>query len=650
MHFDASVLSLNHGLPVLCEKPLALSSNDCQALGALSETLKIPIFAGMVRRFMPSLSALRKIIESNILGEVEKIVLEFGGPASDWPWDSDTVLRKDQLGCLVNMGIHFLDYLEFLFGKLRPVTYKDDFCGGIEVNCDLELLTANGLPVDVRISWTHLLSNTLKLQGSRFTAIMNLNDFSKCQVFSKTGKLQGDFKIEQPFESGNWQPTFESCFVEQIWRFARAVRTKVVDPILVTPNDLVSSHTIIEWAYSHHRSDFQMPLRMVNDPRPRLGKSVVAVTGGTGFVGSHLIERLTFLGMESIKVLVRSFRTGAQISRFPISMVKVDLLDLDSCRAALKGAKHVFHLAYGNSGKDSARVTIEGTRNILNAALAERVESVVAFSTCTVWEGWGENVINENTPVKPALGEYGASKAIMQKQCLEFASKHPSMRVSVIAPGAVYGPRGDLFCSVPMNSARNGKFVWFDDGSGNCNYVYVSNLVDAAILAAVNPEASAECFIVVDGYTSWKDFYCRMFSRFSQTFPSYKKDELEKIAIKKGKKVPIAGVFKEILNSPEVMSALSNNPFAGSLKNLSVRLFPEWHKKIQNLKKGKEMILKNADGNKDLDIWLIDFFGPGGAKYSSQKIRQKLGWAPIVSLDEGIGRCQDWYFSIHSEI
>jgi predicted dehydrogenase/nucleoside-diphosphate-sugar epimerase len=641
LHAPAAIACLNAGLPVLCEKPLALTTQEYQALDAAARASGAIAHVAMVRRFTPSLTALRAALAQNLIGEVQAVELQHGCDYGLWPSDTETVLRRDQGGCLVNMGIHFLDYLEWVFGALTPVRYRDDAAGGIEVNCELHLLSAQQVPITLRISWTHALADGLRVRGSKGTLSMDFAQLDSVNWQSADGAMSAVLHAPNAFASGDWQATFESCFVEQIWRFAAAVKRTQPCAYLVDVATAARSHELIEWAY-RNRSVPATATGLPTDRRPQLAPAKVVVTGGTGFVGSHLIERLAQLQMSEIVVAVRSFRSGSQIARYPMAMQRTDLLSVDSCRAVFRGAKHVFHLAYGTSGPDAAKITIEGTRNVLNAALAEGVESVVVFSTCTVWAGHQQGEITEQDPTRPALADYGDAKQKMQELCLAFARANPQMRVSVIAPGAVYGPRGGLFCKTPYDLAKAGQFAWFDGGAGTCNYIYVSNLVDLALIAAQAAKAQGEVFMAVDGHCTWREFLTPLVAPWQSNIETIALIELATRAKNALRTSTVRDILKTMVNTPAVMAAISQHPVLGKLKAWGVRHFPQQHRQVQALRPQPELIRKNMMAPPAPALWLADFFGPSSVRFSSKKAQQMLGWQPHVDLPTGISNSLAW--------
>jgi dihydroflavonol-4-reductase len=126
------------------------------------------------------------------------------------------------------------------------------------------------------------------------------------------------------------------------------------------------------------------------------------VTGGTGFVGLNLIEQLTRLGWR-VTALHRPSSDLRQIARFPVRLVEGDLLDPQSlARAVPGGVDVVFHLAADTSmwsrhQDRQRRINVEGTRNVIEAALAARARRLVHISTWNVY-GLGQAEISEELP------------------------------------------------------------------------------------------------------------------------------------------------------------------------------------------------------------------------------------------------------------
>ncbi len=182
------------------------------------------------------------------------------------------------------------------------------------------------------------------------------------------------------------------------------------------------------------------------------------------------------------------------------------LLDKDSVRRAVGGARTVYHLAVGRDGADAARITVDGTKNVVEAAIEAGAEFVVVLSTMYVF-GFPDTdrPVDESFPYRPYGGEYARSKMAMERWCLAKARTSLPTRIVILTPTCVFGPEGAAYSSLPVELARKRQFCWVDDGRGLCNYTYVENLVDAIIAAARVPEAHGNRFIITDGHVSWRE-------------------------------------------------------------------------------------------------------------------------------------------------
>ena len=137
----------------------------------------------------------------------------------------------------------------------------------------------------------------------------------------------------------------------------------------------------------------------------------VLVTGGTGFVGGRLVERLAHAGAQ-VRVLVRNFSRATRIARFPVEMLAGDLIDSGAVAKAVRDVDTVFHSAVGSGGDEDMerRVTVGGTRSLLEASLSSGVKRFVNVSTGMVYQPLQEGVVDENSPPSQGTDQYTTSK------------------------------------------------------------------------------------------------------------------------------------------------------------------------------------------------------------------------------------------------
>jgi UDP-glucose 4-epimerase len=225
------------------------------------------------------------------------------------------------------------------------------------------------------------------------------------------------------------------------------------------------------------------------------------VTGGAGFIGSNLVDALVARGDDVAVIddistgkrenLEHALANGAEL-------IELDVRDAEAVAAAVErvGPEVIFHLAaqidvrksVADPANDS-RVNVEGTINVLNAALAAGVRRLINTSTGGAIYGEGQILpAPEDHPVAPE-SPYGLSKFCAENYCALFTRLHGLSTVS-LRYGNVYGPRQDplgeagviaIFCGKLL---EGGRPQIFGDGKQTRDYVYVGDVVDANLRAA----------------------------------------------------------------------------------------------------------------------------------------------------------------------
>ena len=375
---------------------------------------------------------------------------------------------------------------------------------------------------------------------------------------------------------------------------------------------------------------------------PTLDASPVLVTGGSGFIGSRLVARLAAQDCRPIVAPVRSYRNCVELARFPVEMPRLDLLDAAAVRFAVQGARHVFHLAYGRDGDDAARVTVEGTRNVVEAAIAAGCDSVVVLSTMFVFgRPDTPQLVDETWPYAPIGSGYAPSKVAMERWCVARAQSSPQTRIVILNPTFVFGVQGKTFTRMPAEMASRGEFCWIEGGHGIANYVYVENLIDAMLLAATCKEAHGRRFLINDGDCTWRELLTPLLGPYAAELPSYNAAELA--ALNQVAPKRLRDLVRAAARSPEISEAVNGMRWLGPLKQLLLRKLPRWRKNLRQLG-GKPGVTAPPRGVPP--AWLAELFAPATTRFSARLAADVLGWKPRIRMEAAMIATTAWLHDI----
>ncbi|PWU24970.1 MAG: epimerase, partial [Candidatus Rokuibacteriota bacterium] len=230
---------------------------------------------------------------------------------------------------------------------------------------------------------------------------------------------------------------------------------------------------------------------------------IVLVTGGAGFIGSHVVDRLAAEGHEPrIFDLVRSPYVNGEVE-----CLVGDLLDREALERAMRGCDAVAHLAavadVNDVVADPARadlVNVRGTQLALEAALAQGVGRFVYASTVWVYGGANGNgrPLDEDTPLALPTHFYTATKLAGEMYCRSYAELY-GLRQTTLRFGIPYGPRSRRAAVVAafVARARLGEpLLVTGDGRQSRQFVYVEDLADG-VVAALGSSAPAGTYNLV---------------------------------------------------------------------------------------------------------------------------------------------------------
>jgi UDP-glucose 4-epimerase len=244
-----------------------------------------------------------------------------------------------------------------------------------------------------------------------------------------------------------------------------------------------------------------------------MARSIVLVTGGAGFIGSHLTDALLARG-QAVRVL-DDFSAGRREflpDRHPgLEIVAGDVRDPDAVRRAVADVDVVFHQGALRSVPLSIEqpfafhdVNVTGTLRLLLAAREAGVRRLVFASSSSVYGDQPVLPLHEDLGPRP-ISPYAASKLIGEHYCANF-TRHYGLETVALRYFNVFGPRQDpasQYAAVVARfimAAREGRPLEIHgDGKQTRDFTYVSNVVDANLAAAEAPGVSGQVFNIAGG-------------------------------------------------------------------------------------------------------------------------------------------------------
>lgn len=230
-------------------------------------------------------------------------------------------------------------------------------------------------------------------------------------------------------------------------------------------------------------------------------RRMVFVTGGSGFIGGRLVERLVGEG-RPVRALARSDASAEKVAALGAEPVRGDIVDRASLASAAAGADTAFHLAahLGEWGPwaDFERGNVEGTRNVLSACAEAGVRRFVHCGTeAALMAGEPLVQVDETAPLQPdSPAPYPATKARAEQEVRE--ANREGFETVVVRPRFVWGKGDTTLLPGMVETVEAGKWAWVGGGRNVTDTAHVDNVVEGLILAADKGQPG-EAYFVTDG-------------------------------------------------------------------------------------------------------------------------------------------------------
>lgn len=323
-----------------------------------------------------------------------------------------------------------------------------------------------------------------------------------------------------------------------------------------------------------------------------MGAERILVTGATGFTGGHLCERLAKEG-HAVRALVRDPNRCAELSRWGVEIFAGDLRDAASLTRAMQGIEVVYHIAAmfrpeNVSRREMWESNVQGTKNMLDAAVKGGVQRFVHCSTVGVHGDIKHPPANEETPYAPG-DHYQESKTEGEQVVLDYMAQGRLPTV-VFRPGGIYGPRDLRFLKL-IKAIKTRKFVMLGSGEVIYQMIYIDDLI-AGILLCGREERAVNNIYILTGE--------------------------EPVTLNQ-----LVRVIAEVLSVPPPQLRFPVTPvyLAGLIC---------------------ELLCKPVGINPPLYRRRVDFFRKTRC-FDISKAKRELGFTPKTDLQTGLGLTVDWY-------
>ena len=241
------------------------------------------------------------------------------------------------------------------------------------------------------------------------------------------------------------------------------------------------------------------------DVAPRLSGKAVMITGATGFIGGRLAERIALECSGRVRVLLRDSGKVGRLSRVR-KLIEITYGAMDDPAALERAAVDcsiVFHCAYDSA---DAYANEQGLRSLIDLCASRKIR-LVHVSTFATYAQFSEGELREEESPSPGGETYSQTKQRLEEMILE-AIRDRALDATIILPTIVYGPCGGVWTVGPATQISDGTVILPEEGNGLCNAVYVDDVCQALVRAAVaNVTPGRRYLISAKVPVTWREFF-----------------------------------------------------------------------------------------------------------------------------------------------
>jgi nucleoside-diphosphate-sugar epimerase len=319
----------------------------------------------------------------------------------------------------------------------------------------------------------------------------------------------------------------------------------------------------------------------------------ILVTGGTGFTGKALVRRLLDDGHQVVALDFQEGLKTEELRDWGAEVVIGTVTDKEVVDRCMQGVEIVHHLAAAFRQLNVPNsyywdVNVQGTKNVLEAALRESVKKFVYCSTCGVHGNVENPPGSEDSPIN-AADYYQQTKYEAEPIVKEY--QHKGLETTILRPAAIYGPGDPERFFMIFKRVSKGMFPMFGNGKTLYHPLYIDHLVDAHVLAQEQGKGVGEAYLIAD------EHYLEIETLVRQTA----------MALDVDVKIPHFPIAPVIIVGHICEKVCK--PF-----KITPPIFPR----------------------------RVDWYRQNRA-FSIDKAKRDLGYSPNVTIDEGLRRTAAWY-------
>jgi predicted dehydrogenase/nucleoside-diphosphate-sugar epimerase len=516
-HCELAIQALEMGCHVFVEKPMAESPEECDRMIAKAREKGLVISVNHSDRFDPVVLQAIDIARSGACGDILAVhsirssdYPPYAGGPLPAPYRQGSYPFRD-------LGVHSLYLLESFLGPVKQLTEKhlstgrDPMLTFDEWRADGQFEKGTGY---MYLSWnTRPAQSELMIHGTK--GVIRVDRFLQTCEVTKTlpgpkqiGIIISGFKNALArswrvpvnllrFMTGSLKPS--PGIYRGVQDFHRALKNKTLLP--VPPEE---GRHVMAWISDASQAADREKQELLNTELTRpLPPAKILITGGAGFVGSALVDRLAAAG-EPIRLLLRRPLSDPKRYGDNVSAIYGSLGQPDLVVRATEGIDVVYHVGAAMKGgkEEFEQGTVWGTRNIIDGCLRNNVKRLVYVSSMSVMDhaGHADGVpVTEASPLEPFpdnRGAYTQTKLRAEQMVLD-AIKEKGLPAVILRPGQIFGPGAE---QVTPNGVIGIAGQWIVAGAGKRKLplIYRDDVIDAILLAATSESAKGSLINVVD--------------------------------------------------------------------------------------------------------------------------------------------------------